>query len=131
MLPTGGGINVDNSNQSPLNTPYAIAYDVGTGIDTSSLTGTKNSKTTQLAGVNSNVSANILTGSLGVSSKIPGGQKTVRATFNRETRICHMCTEMITKKCVQKGGSYFGLVDNRKTECDPEQRAEDCEDIPM
>lgn len=135
MLPTGTGSIGLSENDKPLTPPYAISYEVATGVTLAQLTkGGYSSQ--QLAGAKmdaTNVNVGALAGA-GVKVDIPGGTKTQRATFNRETRVCHLCTEFVTRACKQKGGSFLGLgigFDNRKLECGEEKRTEDCDDIPM
>lgn len=128
MLPTGGGAGLDIA-QTPLNTPYAISYEVGNGLDLKSLT-SGGKETIQSANAKMDAwSWHILDGGA-VKTDIPGGTKTVRSTFNRETRTCHVCTEMVTKQCKQTGVKIL-FIDNRKLECGEEKREETCEDIQM
>ena len=128
MLPTGGGAGVGDV-QTPLNTPYAISYDVGSGLDLNTLT-SGGSYTTQSASVYMKADS-YLTASVG-RTEIPGGTKTVRSTFNRETRTCHICTEITTRSCETKGfTTAFFSIDTRRLECGAEQREEKCEDIQM
>lgn len=144
ILPTGNNINTTGTiAETPLSKPYSIVYEVS-GISNADLT--KNNSTTQTmasatlkTGPNSEVaeiisSVNVLAPK-GVTTNIPGGTKTVRSSFNRESRMCHVCTEFITRECKQKG---IGLnvitivnLDSRKLECGEEHREETCEDIPM
>ena len=65
-----------------------------------------------------------------VKTSIPGGTKSEWSTFNRETRVCHFCTELVTRECKQKGAAVL-FVDTRRLECGEEHRDESCQDIPM
>ena len=138
-LPFGGAVGLDNNTQTPLNTPYAISYDVGAGLDLKSLTsggmstnkmaGTSMKSGSVAEGVASALNP-VPTTTKSLNVNIPGGTKTVRSTFNRETRTCHVCTELVTRECKQKGASIL-FIDTRKLECGAEQREESCEDIQM
>ena len=128
ILPTGGGAGVGDL-QTPLNTPYAISYDVGSGLDTKTLTQAAQS-TTNFKDASLNTYFGLATTS--GETNIPGGTKTMRSSFDRETRTCHVCTEFVTRACRQKGFStHFFMIDTRRMECDNEQREETCEDIQM
>lgn len=128
ILPTGGGAGVGDL-QTPLNTPYAISYDVGSGLDTKTLTQAAQS-TTNFKDASLNTYFGFATTS--GETNIPGGTKTMRSSFDRETRTCHVCTEFVTRACRQKGFStHFFMIDTRRMECDNEQREETCEDIQM
>ena len=127
MMPTVGDAGLDNNVQTPLNTPYAISYDVGTGLDLNSLTsgGKDVSEFKKVLAQNQSFLQ-------GQTVDIPGGTKTVRASFNRETRVCHICTELITRECKTKGlTTHFFFIDTRGLDCGAEQREETCEDIQM
>ena len=140
MLPAGNTVNAQTKFDTPLSTPYAISYDVNTGVSTEDLVNmAANSTYVQKqdgASMKSGsaagdvVSALVLLPSKGVTTEIPGGTKTVRSSFNRETRTCHVCTEFITRDCKQKGASVL-FIDTRRMECGEEKREETCEDIPM
>ena len=138
MIPSGGGAGLDDGVQTPLNTPYAISYDVGTGLDLKSLTsGGKDlleRKGASMEASSQNKQFMVGKNSSNVKTSIPGGTKTVTAVFNREARTCHVCTEFITRSCKQKGAMVvLGIFggDGRRLECEAEQREETCEDIPM
>ena len=131
MIPSGGGTGLDNDVQTPLNTPYAISYDIASGLDLKSLTTAK-------SGTQISADAKLNTvqlGTLGGSKQsIPGGTKTTRSTFDRVTRTCHICTEFVTRECKQKGaaiGSGIVNIDSRKLECSKEEITETCDDIQM
>lgn len=150
MLPSGNSVGGSTQLDTPLTTPYSISYDVGSGISNSvlaSMVGTAATKYDS-AGMKSGASskeAEVIGATLGgiattafglpfssspVSVNIPGGTKTVRATFNAEKRICHLCTELVTRECKQTGFS-LGPIDTRKMKCEAEKREETCEDIEM
>ena len=147
MLPSGAGAGVSNETQTPLNTPYSISYEVGSGLDLKSLTsggksvsGLGNDIHTEkhrtggfVAGVGAGTF--FAGGGLAAAGKwdnhtkidINGGTKEVTSVFNRETRICHVCTVVSTEDCeklkVKAGGT-------KKTNCKTNV-SENCEDIPM
>ena len=140
MLPSGQGMGSTEAD-TPLNAPYAISYDVGLGMSKSDLlkggSGTVNFGGASMSGGGSmKSSAGLGLASVGDSSSvtvnIPGGTKTVRSTFNRQNRICHLCTEFVTRECKSKGSrGLFGLWDSRGMECGEEKREETCDDIAM
>lgn len=118
ILPTGGGAGLDNA-QTPLNTPYVISYDVGTGLDLNALTSGGRSRTGLGNSINTEGSkAKIL---------VTGGIKEVTSVFNRDTRICHVCTTTSVENCeklVAKGTKV------KKKNCTTDVQ-ESCEDIQM
>lgn len=65
-------------------------------------------------------------------SEFDGGTREMWSTFNRDTRICHVCTSTVTKACKTKGSrGFLGLWDSRGLECTPNAPVERCEDIQM
>ena len=131
MLPTGtGSIGLADADK-PLTPPYAISYEVAAGATLADLTKGGQS-TTKFDGAtmeSTNVCVACLSESK-INTSIPGGKKSQRSTFNRETRMCHFCTEMVTRECKQKGAAVL-FVDTRKMECGEEKREETCQDIQM
>jgi len=66
------------------------------------------------------------------SSEFDGGTREMWSVFNRETRICHLCTSTITQDCKNTGSrGFLGLWDSRGVECTSSAPVESCEDIPM
>lgn len=129
MIPSGGGSGIDTGVQTPLNAPYAISYDIGAGLDLKTLTsGGKSSSSfgqsihaDQQKNKSKNKSKNT---NLNLSDN---GSKEVTATFNRETRICHVCTSTSVENCenlVVRGTKI------KKKGCNTSV-SENCEDIPM
>ena len=131
MLPTGtGSIGLSDADR-PLTPPYAISYEVAAGATLADLTN-GGKETTKFEGASmssTNVCVACLSGSK-VNTSIPGGTKSQWATFNRETRNCHFCTELVTRECKQKGAAVL-FIDTRRLECGEEKREESCQDIPM
>lgn len=135
MLPTGTGSMGISNEEKTLTPPYAIAYDIASGLTLKDLTkASKNIVKSDNASMDL-TSVNVFAAAgAGVTAEIPGGTKTQWVTFNRETRTCRLCTEFITRDCKQEGGTFMGLAlgfDNRKLNCGAENREETCEDIPM
>ena len=119
---TGGGIATPATE---LNTPYAISYDVGSGLSTEDLT-RGGAGVIRSNGVSFNND-----GYLGGTTFNGGGlSKTVTAVFSRETRTCHICTQTVTESC-QTTGSKSWFHNNRNTACETTASEEKCEDIAM
>ena len=150
MLPSGNSIGGNTQLETPLTAPYSISYEVGSGISNKVLASMNGTSTTKYdnasmkSGASSaageiigTITSGIATTAFGlpfsskpVSVNIPGGTKTVRATFNAEKRICHLCTEFVTRECKQTGMSFW-MIDSRKLKCGAEKREETCDDIEM
>ncbi len=65
-------------------------------------------------------------------SEFDGGTKEMWSIFNRETRICHVCTSITQQDCKNKGSrGFLGLWDSRGVECTSKAPVENCEDIQM
>lgn len=66
------------------------------------------------------------------SYDIPGGKREMWATFNREKRICHLCSSTVTRDCtsVYKHG-FIGIGRKQETNCTESEPVEKCEDIEM
>lgn len=106
----GGQVLGSASASTPLVPPYAISYDVGSGLTLEDLTrgGTGHSNFQ--------------------SSNGSGMSKDVTAVFNRENRTCHVCTTVTNQSCTVKGGNWFR---KKNTSCQTETDGPKCEDIPM
>ncbi len=121
----GAGGAGDVNVSTPLAAPYAISYDVGSGLTTEDLA-KGGAGVLQADGVTFTNS-----GYLGGSSLNGGGMtKTVRAVFNRDTRTCHICTQTVTQNCKTTGSSSW-FHNSRNTSCTTETSEEVCEDIAM
>lgn len=97
-----------------LTPPYAISYDVSTGLKNTDLM--KNGAASNSYGfTNSNGS---------------GGSTTteVTATFSRDTRNCHICRTVSTQSCSTKGGNWFRKAN---TSCSTSAKDPVCEDVKM
>ena len=160
MLPVSGGAPVDGSGleneTTSLNPPYAISYEVGAGLNDTLLargghgtfdtTGAVrvdnlNSKKTNgfVQGLGAAVSlgaslgVDALAGAGGKSSyEIPGGTREMWSTFNRETRICRLCSSTVTRDCnhLYKRG-FLGIGHKDETNCTESEPIEKCDDIEM
>ena len=111
--------------QSPLTAPSSISYDVGAGLTTADLMeGGAGASNTSMGEFSNG-------GYLGGSSaKLGGVMKDVTATFDRETRTCHICTTTTTQSCKTTGSSSW-FHNSRNTSCDVKTADPFCEDIHM
>lgn len=125
MAENGGAGGGDINASTPLTPPYAISYDVGSGLTTEDLArGGAGVLTTDGVTFTNN-------GYLGGASLTNGGMtRTVRATFSRDTRTCHICTQTTTQDCKTTGSSSW-FHNNRNTSCTTDVSEEVCEDIVM
>ena len=105
--------------------PYAISYEVGTGLKTEDLT-TGGHGVLDMGKV-SYKNGGYLGGS---NSDMNSGTKETTAVFNRETRICHVCTTTVTQSC-KTSGSKSWFHNSRNVSCTTNEPIEKCEDIPM
>ena len=150
MMPVSGGAPIGTTvvADTSLTAPYAISFEVGTGLDNNILaqggrgtgeTGGVAKMTTESTNTKfAQAAASILT--LGLSTmndgrvvqELPSGTREMWSSFNRETRICHFCTSTVTKSCKNKGSrGWLGLWDSRGVECEESAPVEKCEDIAM
>lgn len=61
-----------------------------------------------------------------------GGTREMWSVFNRQDRICHYCTEIVTKNCKTTGSrGFLGLWDSRGVKCESSEPVQECKDIPM
>ena len=105
--------------------PYAISYEVGTGLKTEELT-TGGHGVLDMGKV-SYKNGGYLGGS---NSDMNSGTKETTAVFNRETRICHVCTTTVTQSC-KTSGSKSWFHNSRNVSCTTNEPIEKCEYIPM
>ncbi len=160
MLPVTGGAPVDGAGLENeityLNPPYAISYEVGAGLNntllargghgsnqTSGAVKVENLNSQKANGFVQGIGA-ILSGgvSLGVDAmsgvggkstyNFPGGTREMWATFNRDTRICRLCSSTVTKDCTHtyKRG-FLGIGHKDETTCTESEPVEKCDDIEM
>ena len=111
--------------QTPLTAPYSISYEVGAGLATSDLVkGGSGASNTAMGSFKNE-------GYLGGSSANMGGvMKDVSSTFNRDTRICHVCTTITTQSCKTTGSTSW-FHNSRNQSCDTATKDPVCEDIQM
>ena len=66
------------------------------------------------------------------SYEIPGGTREMWSTFNRETRICRLCSSTVTRDCnhIYKRG-FLGIGHKDETNCTESEPIEKCDDIEM
>ena len=107
-----------------MNPPYAISYEVGSGLNNKLLARGGKSETATSTG------GQIIRGRKKID--IPGGTREMWATFNRDTRVCHVCTSTITKDCksfIRTG--FWGIGARSETDCTESDPVEKCDDIEM
>ena len=107
---TTGGI----SETSPLTAPFAISYEVGAGLDTKTLTTMKMSGSDRDQKWDEN-------------NDVTGTKTDKTATFDRATRICHVCTTTTTKQCKQSTNKSAIWKTNRS--CTADKGDAVCEDL--
>ncbi len=127
MLPTTGGTPVGSKGivdeQTSLASPYAISYEIGAGLN--------NNLLTQGAGHTASSSKGSITRGK-KTVEFPGGSREMWATFNRDTRICRLCTSTITRDCnayIRTG--FWGIGAKSETDCTESDPIEKCDDIEM
>lgn len=123
----GGSGAGDVNASTPLTPPYAISYEVGSGLTTTDLL--KGGTGVTKAGGVSFKNGGYLGG-----GKMEGGGMTKETTaiFSRDSRTCHICTTVMTESC-KTSGSKSWFHNSRNTSCTTEVVAErsKCEDIVM
>jgi hypothetical protein len=108
---TPRGLNLD----APLTAPYAISYEVGSGLSTKDLLSVSSQGSSMVGNISDN--------------KKGGGVLTERtAIFSRETRTCHICTTKTTSSCKQ-WAKWSGQSKNK--ECELVTSEPYCEDVKM
>lgn len=113
------------SPDTDLMPPYAISYEVGAGLTSEDLSKGGHG-VSQLGGVKFKNE-----GYLGkANTDLNAGTKETTAVFNRETRVCHICTTTVTQSC-ETTGSKSWFHNNRNVSCTASAPVEKCEDIQM
>ena len=158
MLPMTGGAPVGGTatENVSLASPYAISYEVAAGLNNTLLTqgghdsmlttdkttvehknSEKSSGAAQVFGAifSGGVSLGVdaLSGVGGTSSyDIPGGKREMWATFNRDTRVCRLCSSTVTQDCnyLYKRG-VLGIGQKEERNCTESEPIEKCDDIQM
>ena len=121
----GGAGGSDVGMSTSLTTPYAISYEVGVGLTAEDLA--KGGAGVIQAGGATFTNSKYLGGS---GFEDGGMTKTVRATFNRDTRTCHICSQTTSQDC-KTTGSVSWFHNNRNIDCETIVSEEVCEDIVM
>ena len=105
------------SEQSPLTSPFAISYDVGAGLSTRAL----------MEGGQGTIKQGGDTFKYrGRTSMNSGFVKESRATFDKASRTCHICTTTTTTSC-KNMTKYF----KSESDCNVQTGEPVCEDINM
>ena len=155
--PVGG--DVLKEEQTRLAPPYAISYEVGAGLNnkllaqggrgTSATSGATHvdNRNAAYEGAGANAAriaaaAVSLGASEGVNAMsgvggktaydIPGGVREMWSAFNRDTRICRLCSSTVTKDCssLYKRG-FLGIGQKSEVNCTESEPIEKCDDIEM
>jgi len=128
MLPVSGGAPVGRGTnvakeETHLAPPYAISYEVSTGL---------NNKLLAQGGRSESA---IATQGTATRTKvdIPNGTREMWSTFNRNTRICRLCSSTITKDCTStvSNGFIWIIGAYSETNCTESDPIEKCDDIEM
>ena len=158
MLPYNNAYGLGNSSttETPLTEPYAISYDVSSGVSNINLMQANGHSSSNVAGIakmsaskeTSEVAEVInaatgfvtgvgaVTGVLGASNRVsmelPSGTREMWSLFDRNTRTCHYCTSTVTKTCssVSKKG-FLGIGAKDELNCEESAPVESCQDIQM
>lgn len=147
MMPQNGGVEIGGTStpNTPLAPPYAISYDIATGMTVADLTkmgstrvSTQTSGTAVLDSTKGASKVGDVIGSLTglggnkVRMELPGGSREMWSIFSRDTRTCHYCTSTVTKKCssVKKKG-FLGIGAKSSLKCEESAPVEECRDIVM
>jgi len=105
------------SQQTPLTTPFSISYDVGSGLTTEAL----------MSGGRGSISKDGGTSEYrGRTTQNSGVFISREATFNRDSRICHVCTTTTTKSC-ENVTKYF----KSESKCSTSTGEPVCEDLKL
>lgn len=119
---TTGAVHVSNETTQPKETVGGAISRIGAGAVTLGA-----SELTIQAG------KLLASGAYGkMSYDIPGGKREMWATFNRDTRICRLCSSTVTRDCtsVYKHG-FIGIGRKNETNCTESEPVEKCDDIEM
>ena len=111
---TMGSDGNEIKEQTPLIAPYSISYDVGAGLNTSDLV---------RGGAGSSHSGKENSNNSGTSVDVY-----VTSTFDRKTRVCHVCRTITSQSCSTQGGNWFRKAN---TSCETKTGDPTCEDITM
>lgn len=113
------------SPDTDLMPPYAISYDVGAGLSSEDLAKGGHG-VSQLGGVTFKNDGYLG----GVNTDLGAATKETTAVFNRDSRVCRICTTTVTQNCETKGSKSW-FHNNRNVSCTASAPVEKCEDIQM
>lgn len=145
MLPTNNGATygLKAGTGETLSVPYAISYEVSSGLNSKLLaSGGRGGSATSRGGLidttlGASAAGDVVDSFTGlgrnrVKTSLGSGTREMWSTFNRETRVCHFCTSTVTKNCKSinhKG--FLGIGSKNDLECTESAPVEKCEDIQM
>ena len=114
------------SEKSVLAPAFAISYDVGAGLTKEDLLsgGTSMSEYGGVTYRNGEGAMDKAT------SNMNAGSKETKAMFNRETRMCNICTTSVLQSC-KTTGSKSWFHNNRNISCETLPPVETCRDVQM
>ncbi len=127
MLPYNNAYGLGNSSttETPLTEPYAISYDVSSGVDSSKLVEGGSHSSSLISGTSTYDKRKL-------HVELEGGSREMWSLFDRNTRTCHYCTSIVTKNCtaVKKTG-FWGIGAKDELNCEESAPVESCQDIQM
>lgn len=127
MLPYNNayGLGSSSTTETPLTEPYAISYDVSSGVDSSKLVEGGSHSSSLISGTSTYDKRKL-------HVELEGGSREMWSLFDRNTRTCHYCTSTVTKTCssVSKKG-FLGIGAKEELNCEESAPVESCQDIQM
>lgn len=127
MLPYNNayGLGSSSTTETPLTKPYAISYDVSSGVDSSKLVEGGSHSSSLISGTSTYDKRKL-------HVELEGGSREMWSLFDRNTRTCHYCTSIVTKNCtaVKKTG-FWGIGAKDELNCEESAPVESCQDIQM
>lgn len=120
------GTSTLQSEKSVLAPAFAISYDVGAGLTKEDLLSGGTSMT-EYGGVTYRNGEGAMDKA---TSNMNAGSKETKAMFNRETRMCNICTTSVLQSC-KTTGSKSWFHNNRNIECETLPPVEMCRDVQM
>lgn len=127
MLPYNNayGLGSSSTTETPLTKPYAISYDVSSGVDSSKLVEGGSHSSSLISGTSTYDKRKL-------HVELEGGSREMWSLFDRNTRTCHYCTSTVTKTCssVSKKG-FWGIGAKDELNCEESAPVESCQDIQM
>ena len=146
MMPSSNGAAIalnEGDKVETLAEPYAILYDVSTGLESGLLTqgghstrdlGKASTLDTTAGASKFSEIVNSFTGlgSNRAKMNLETGTREMWSVFNRDTRVCRLCSLTVTKDCtsISKKG-FLGIGAKNELNCTEGTPVEKCEDIPM